>query len=240
MEGGTMQLSWQAALRGAGITILALLGGTILGVALGELVFNLLPGHSIMNPNPVHILTAALPATIGFLAGSALWGIWMGRLAQVRETRRMAIAGMLGFAPITIGLALLLNALEPIAVDQLGAQVPVHRLFTFFFVPMAFLIAGTSAFALGIGLRDRALARRLFWQVGLAAGLAFLVVNLLMESSGWVVGAPGAAERATMVTVLFVGDLGAAIVGGGVLGVLLARAQMEARGQVLPAAVSSR
>ena len=42
-----------------------------------------------------------------------------------------------------------------------------------------------------------------------------------MESLGWVVGAPGAAARATMITVLAAGNLGAALVGGGVLGAML-------------------
>ena len=38
-------------------------------------------------------------------------------------------------------------------------------------------------------------------RVGLTAGLAFLAVNLGMEALGWQVGGPGAAERATMLTV---------------------------------------
>ena len=38
--------------------------------------------------------------------------------------------------------------------------------------------------------------------MGLAAAATFLAVNLTMESSGMVVGAPGVAQRATMVTVL--------------------------------------
>ncbi|MDX1616803.1 MAG: hypothetical protein R3300_21020 [Candidatus Promineifilaceae bacterium] len=41
--------------------------------------------------------------------------------------------------------------------------------------------------------------------------MAFLVVNLVMETLGWVVGAPGAAARYTMLTVMFAGNLGAAL-----------------------------
>jgi hypothetical protein len=47
------------------------------------------------------------------------------------------------------------------------------------------------------------------------------VVNLLMEAAGWVVGAPGAAERATMLTVMFAGNLGAALAGGAVMAIRL-------------------
>jgi hypothetical protein len=69
-----------------------------------------------------------------------------------------------------------------------------------------------------MGLRDAALAISLLWRVGLAAALAFLAVNLAMEAAGWVVGGPRAAERFTMLTVMFAGDLGAALAGGAVLG----------------------
>ena len=219
-----MQINSRAMLYGASITILALFGGLIIGVALGNFVFNILPGHSILSPDPTHILLAALPAVTGFLAGSALWGILMGRCVGATNRKRMAFAGALGFAPITIVLALSLNALEPIAVEQFGAQFPIHRLFTFLFVPSAFLIAGVSAFALGIGLEDKQLARKLFWRVGFAAALAFLFVNMVMEMNGWVVGAPNAGARATMLTVLFAGNFAAAIVGGAMLGLVLSNA----------------
>lgn len=210
------------SLLGALYTILALFGGLLLGVVVGNVVFELLPGHSVTSLNPVHVVVAALPALGGLLGGSAVWGLLMGRLADADNKRRMALAGALGFAPITLALGILLQILEPIAVRQLGAQFPIHRLFTFFFVPTAFLIAGVSAWAIGLGLRDKALARQLAWRVSLAAAVAFLGLNLLMESFGWQVGAPEAATRFTMLTVMFVGDLGAAVVGGAMMGYTLA------------------
>lgn len=213
----------RAALYGALITLTTLFGGMLLGVAAGNLVFSVLPGHNILSPGPVHIFLSAVPALAGFLAGSALWGILMGRRAQTANRKHMALAGMLGFAPITLALGIALSMLEPLAVERLGAQFPIHRIFTFFFVPTAFLIAGTSAFAIGIGLRDTQLAFKLFSRVGIAAALAFLIVNVVMETNGWVVGAPNAGERATMLTVMFTGNLGAALVAGGVMGVLLTK-----------------
>lgn len=224
----------RAATLGAGITIVTLIGGLALGFLLGSFVFDTLSGHTFLNPNPLYIAAASIPALAGFIGGSALWGVGMGRLANARETKRMAIAGALGFAPITLGLAILLQILEPLAVDKLGALFPIHRLFTFFFVPTAFLIAGVSAFAIGIGLRDRALARQLFWRVGVTAVIAFVGVNLLMEANGWVVGAPGAAERATMLTVLFAGNFAAAIAGGAVMGLTLKRAEVPAQTELIP------
>lgn len=209
--------------QGATLTVVTLVGGLLLGVIVGSLVFNTLPGHSILTPNAIHISLAALPAFAGFLGGSALWGLGLGRMAGATNARRMALAGMLGFAPITLVLGLGLSAVEPYVVERLGALFPIHRLFTFMFVPSAFLIAGLSAGAIGLGLSDRPLAARLLWRVGLTAALAFLVVNLALEALGWVVGAPGAAERATMLTVMFSGNLAAAVTGGAVMGHMLAR-----------------
>lgn len=230
-------MSWhqvRAATVGAGITIVTLIGGLLLGFMLGSFVFDTLSGHTFSNPNPLYVAAAAVPALAGFIGGSALWGAGMGWLAHSREPKRMAVAGALGFAPIALGLAILLQILEPLAVDKLGALLPLHRLFTFFFVPTAFLIAGVSAFAIGICLRERALAQQLFWRVGVTAVIAFVFVNLVMEANGWVVGAPGAAERATMLTVLFAGNFAAAIAGGAVMGLMLARDKASAQTKWIP------
>lgn len=223
---------WRAARDGAWITITALLGGMVAGIVAGDIVFNLLPGHSINNPSPVHIAVAALPALAGFLGGSALWGIRMGRLAGTSNRKRMALAGALGFTPVTLAVTVGLGALEPIAVESLGAQYPIHRIFTFLFVPSAFLIAGVSAWAIGRGLQDATLANKLLFYVGTSAALTFLAMNLLMESLGWQVGAPNAEERLTMVTVLLASNFAAAVVGGAVMGLVLTRQSLVWRTQM--------
>ena len=209
-------------IQGALLTVLTLFGGLCLGSAIGFSVFEALPGHSIVSPSAVHISLAALPAFAGFLGGSAAWGVLMGRLAGRRDGRRLALAGMVGFAPITLTLGIGLSAIEPYVLEQLGAWLPVHRLFTLLFVPAAFLIAGVSAWAAGLGLGRRPLAWALLWRVGGAAALAFLGVNLVMEACGWVVGGPNAAARYTMLTVMILGNLGAALAGGAVMGAALA------------------
>ncbi len=214
---------------GAVITIFSLLGGLMLGLIAGAIVFESVSGHNFQSLDPIHVLIAAIPALAGFFIGSAVWGVLMGRLAHATDRRRMAIAGALGFAPITLGLAILLQVVEPIALERFGAVIPLHRLFMILFVPTAFLIAGVSAWALGIGLRDKAIVQALFWRAGLAAASAFLVINIVMESAGYVVGAPRAAERATMLTVLFVGNLGAAVASGAVMGAVLAQWRRLAR-----------
>lgn len=154
------------AFQGASLTVLTLFGGLLLGTAIGFGVFESLPGHSTLSPSALHISLAALPAFIGFLGGSAVWGWWMGRMAGSTETRRMAVAGMLGFAPITLVLGIGLSAVEPFVIEQIGALFPVHRIFTLMFVPSAFLIASVSAWAVGRGLRSQPLAYSLLGRCG--------------------------------------------------------------------------
>jgi len=207
----------RALLCGA-VTAMTYVVGMMLGVAAGDVAFNALPGHL---GEPVRSSLAALPAVSGLVLGSACWGVWMGRLAKHRETRRLAWAGILGLVPVTIACGVGLALLEPVATTGLGASVPIHRAFTLLFAPTAFAIAGVATLALGVGLRNRPLARRGWWRVALGAAVAFLVVDLVMDTLGWRVGAPGAAERFTMVTVLFVSALGAALTGGSMIGFAL-------------------
>jgi hypothetical protein len=192
------------AVSGAFLTLLTLVGGLLVGVVVGNVMFAALPAH--LN-DPLRIALAALPALAGMAVGSALWGVSMGRLGQYYERRRLAWAGILGFVPI--------------ALARVGAQIPLHRLFTLLFVPTAFLIAGAGGLALGFGLRQRRRAWALALRSGGAAALAFLLVNLLMEVLGWRVGAPRAAERFTMLTVLLISDLGAAVAAGAMIGITL-------------------
>lgn len=213
----------KAILQGAFLTVLTLFGGMLVGVVVGNLVFEVLPGHNPLQPGALQVTLAAIPAVLGILTGAASFGLAMGRLARVTSGWRMAWAGVLGFVPITIILSYGLLALEPFAVEKLGTVFPIHRIFTFLFVPTAFVVAGVSAGAIGLGLRDRALAWSLLWKVGLAALVAFLIVNLSMEALGWVVSAPDAAKRFTMLTVMFVGALAAALAGGGVMGRVLTK-----------------
>jgi hypothetical protein len=205
------------AFKGAYLTVITIFGGLLIGLVIGDLVFHLLPGHNLEDPDPVHIAVAAIPV----LVGGAAWGVSMGRLTCKTNIHRMALAGMLGFAPITITLVIGLSIVETISNSGFLSQISIHRLFTLLFVPAAFLISGISAWTMGFELQDRVLAKTLFWRVGLTAGGTFLLVNLGMESLGWVVGGPGAAQRLTMVTVLFLGNLSAALTAGGLMGIIL-------------------
>lgn len=215
-------------MQGALMTIFTLFGGLALGLFVGNGVFLALPGSQIAHPLPGHIAIAALPALVGLLGGGAAWGVLMARFAGRTDFRRSALAGALGFGPITLVVGLVLGLVEPPLVEQYGASTGIHRIFTLLFVPSAFLIAGISAWAVGRGTQDAGLSKSLFWKVGLVSAAAFLAVNLGMHAAGWVVGAPGAADRMTMLTVMGLGNIGAALAGGGAMAVQLAyRRQAE-------------
>jgi hypothetical protein len=213
-----------AALRGALVTALCLWGGLLLGLGIGIAVSGL-PMH--VPERTRNVLSALLALGIMFAAGGA-WGYAMGRQAGAGKIRRMAWAGMLSFAPSLILAALMLARLEVAIVERGGGpDLPVHVVFTLLFVPAAFLITGVGGLALGLAQGDPRLAGRMGLSAALAGGLAFLAVNVLMDAFGWRVGAPGAAERFTMITVMMVSNLGVALASGAVIGVLLRRHALQ-------------
>jgi hypothetical protein len=207
----------RAATLGAALTVLVLAGGLIASFLISSATFQALSGRV---PDSLTFTLAMLVFSASTLFSSALWGVGMAHLAQVPASRRVAWAGILGFVPITLLLIFGLQAAEPIVFRT---NLPLHRLFTVLFVPSAGLIASTSSLVLGWALGWGRAAPGLALRVGLTAALAFLAVNLGMEALGWQVGGPGAAERATMLTVLFVSNLGAALAGGAMLGMTLAQ-----------------
>jgi hypothetical protein len=101
--------------------------------------------------------------------------------------------------------------------------VSVHAVYTLVFVPATALIAASGAYALGQALRDWRFGIRLSLVAGVSAAVAFLLSALLMAALGWRVGAPRAAERATMLVVTAVGAAAAAILAGGAIGYVLSR-----------------
>ncbi|HJW91522.1 MAG TPA: hypothetical protein VJ436_12840 [Anaerolineales bacterium] len=211
------------------VTPLCLMGGVVIAILLGSLVFEGLPGHM---RETWRIASAVVVALSGLLAGGALWGLAMVGIHRTGNQRRTVLTSALGFGVTTILVGLVLTRLEILTVEQgSGPQLPIHRIFTLLFAPAAAVIAGVGAGSLGIGFMDRRLATRLALGSALAGGLAFLCVNLTMEALGWVVGAPGAAERATMLTVMFSGNLAAALVGGAVIGAVMTK--RKGRGQTM-------
>jgi hypothetical protein len=210
-------MTTRPAFRAAWLTAACLVGGLIVGVGLG-LVLSPFPDR-----RPVQYVLSGAVALAVIAAAGAIWGRAIGRLAGSADPRRMAWAGALGTGPIIVLTGVGLGLLEPIVVGRVAARgLAVHVGFTMMFVPAAFLVAAVGAGAVGVAMRDWALGRRLAIGAGLAAAVAFLAVDLFMDTIGWRVGAPGAAERATMLTVTGLGSVAAALVAGAWIGKVLA------------------
>ncbi len=205
----------RAAILGSALTALALDGGLMVSFMVGHVISQALEGRL---PSPLSFALTVIVSSASMLGGCAFWGVGMARLARIQVSKRAAWAGILGFLPITGLLALGLQTAESIVFS---INLPLHRLFTLLFVPSAGLIAGTSSLALGWALEWGRAAPALALRVGITAALAFLAVNLGMEVLGWQIGAPGAEERGTMITILIVSNLGTALAGGAMLGMTL-------------------
>ncbi|MEW5985570.1 MAG: hypothetical protein AB1791_02955 [Chloroflexota bacterium] len=216
--------------RGGLYTALFLVVGLVIGFFAGAGLEGSLPRHT---PATTRQVLAAVPVLLILVAASALWGRQMARLTGSAATRRMAWAGVLSYAPAVILVGFGLTLLEVALVEEgRGPDWPIHVVYTLLFTPAAFLIAGLGGLALGLANRSGRLAGRLFLFVGLAGGLAFLAVDLVMDALGWRVGAPGAVARVTMLTVTLVGDLAAALVSGTVLATLLSRHVRQGQPQI--------
>jgi hypothetical protein len=198
------------------LTAVILILGAILGLAAGGAINQMLPGNAT---DPIKLALTVLSAFAGMFVGGAVWGWSISRITKVAARRRMAVAGGIGFGLCALVVILTLGFLEDLVVEQhWGPQLPIHNVFTLLFGPAAAIIAGASGAALGFGMRDWAMAGRLAWMCAIGGGCAFLVVNLTLDGLGFRVGAPGAAERATMITTALLGNLAAAMAGGAVIG----------------------
>lgn len=69
-----LTVPYKILLRGASLTVITLFGGMLFGIIAGEVVFGALPGHNVINPEPLHITLAAIPALAGLLIGSGFMG----------------------------------------------------------------------------------------------------------------------------------------------------------------------
>ncbi len=206
-------------IQSAAVTPLYLIGSFFVGALFGDFVFFGLPGHF---NDAAKVSLAALPTLLCVIGGGALWGRAMARVAQARDAKRMMWAGALGYGPTVVLAGIGLTVLENLIVEQRrGPALPIHVVFTLLFVPAAFVVATVGALALGIGLKRRGLSVRLALGSGLAAGITFFVIDRLLDALGWRVGAPGAAERATMLTVMLTGNVAASVAAGALIGLLL-------------------
>jgi len=200
------------------VTAVSLMGGVIVGVGIGiGAMVNSLPFHA---PEQTLILLVSIP----IFGGGALWGSLLTRIHNLPNRMRATIAGSLSFGFGVIGAAILLGTLERVLVEQHRLPgVPIHVIFSLLFVPSTFLVTtlGCSAVLLASGNQTNWFRSAL--TTGLVASLSFLIMDLFLDTLGMRVGAPRAAESATMLTVAFLSSVAAVFSAGAILGRLLSK-----------------
>jgi hypothetical protein len=206
--------------KAAGITGLNLSGGMLLGLVSG-IAISQVPLHL---PRIDENLIAAIAAISVFYLAGRRWTAQMLRLTKFEPNKRIVRAGGLSFAGSIIAAGLSLAGLEGLFVQlRLGPSMPIHMLFGGLFVPATFVVVAVVSAILGAAIRNARTGLSLALRSAPVAALAFLLVWLGMDRIGYRVGAPGAEERATMVTVMMLGSLGASLAGGAALGTALVR-----------------
>lgn len=206
--------------RGGLAAMLFLTGGLPLVFGLAFLLSRL-PYHLDLFEAPLLGMALLVTVTAG---GGWLWGRSLARLTGRPEHRRLAAAAAGTFLAAVFGAAFVLGRLEVFLIEERGAgDLPIYVVFAGLFTFSSALVVALMGAAVGLALREGALARELALFGGLAGGLGFLVADVIQHLLGRVVGGPNAAATATMLTVMMVGHAAAGLAGGGVIAVRIWR-----------------
>ena len=206
--------------RSALATLVCLCGAVVPAFAAMGVVNRFLPALA-ERAGPVLFYVFVL---VFSMLGGWVWARVLARVTGRPDARRIAAGGALGFGlamPVALaGLTAAESELMRLAME--GREVPAHLAFGVLFAAAVFGVVGATTLLLGLGAGSAGAAARLALRCAGAATLVFMCVNLGFDLAGWRVGAPRAEERFTMLVVTAVGVVGAALVGGGVLGRALA------------------
>lgn len=181
----------------------SLIGAGVMAVVLQPLMA-LLP-DDIRQATQFPIISLAL-----FLFGG-LWARTLGRGMAVAPRRRMMLAGAFSHVALVLLAGVVLGRLEEDLVGAGNSPLPIHQLFTALFVPATALVCGGMSAAVGLAAGGRRLAGRLAWRGALAGAAAFFFANVIQDLLGRRVGGPNAAETATMISVMFIANICAAL-----------------------------
>ena len=166
------------------------------------------------------VVLGLLALIAGLLAIGALWGFGIALLNK-RHPRRLAAAGARHWGIPTIIFTLLLEGVNAFQNDlSLALNVSRHFIFTISFAFSALVISAVAIRGMVRALGRDELARRTGIYSGLASAVGFILVDLVMLSQGWELGR-WMGGRSIMLTVMFAGNLGAALAGGATMGWLL-------------------
>lgn len=208
-------LTARAAFWRGGLTaMLYLTGGLPLVFGLAFLLSRL-PYHIDLFESPVLGMALFVSVTAG---GGWLWGRSLAHLTGRPEVNALAWTTAGTFLAVVFSAAFALGQLEVMLIEEGGAAgAPVYLIFAALFTLSSFYVTAGVGAALGLALRDRALALDLAWRGGSAGAAAFLAADVIQHLLGRVVGGPNAEATFTMLSVMLIGHAAAALAGGGVI-----------------------
>lgn len=213
----TRGVAWRSGLAGLILQLSIIAAMLLLGLIQAGL-----PGHMARRLEDFGVYISLAALLLCCTLGGALWAWLLARSARVDAPRRMPWASGATYAAATVVAIVLLNAAELYFVEGPGRRLlPVHVVFMIVFTLAAGGVAGLTGLVMGLALRDRRLAWRLALYGGLAAGFAFLGAALVQDLLGRRVGGINAAATFTMITVMLVGNVVAAVAASGVIGAVL-------------------
>ena len=183
-------------------------------------------GNSI---NPTRVFPAdnyaliVVAMVVSYLCGGGLWGWGIAHMTKTNaKTMVKACALSWGiptfFVMISLGLSLT-------TITAFGYTLPFRYTYYYLliFIPLIGIVTGINAKVVSGKLGLQVLKNKIGMKVGIAAALGFLIVTLiLLVGFGWEVGRPQSGKYA-MLTILHYCNVGAALVGGSVLGRELAK-----------------
>ena len=183
--------------------------------------------------NPLRILPAdnyalaAIAAFSSYFSGGGLWGWGIARLTKTN------VKGLVKTTTLSWGLTTSIIAgslgASLTAITSFGYTLPIR--YTYYYLLIFFhliaLATCINARAVVNKLGFKELKNKIGMKVGIAAALGFLIVTLFLQfGPGWEVGRPQAGKYA-MLTLMHWSNIGAALVGGSVLGRELVRLNEE-------------
>ena len=209
------------------ITFIALMGLLTTVTLAGSIWLSLyLAGGNSINPSRIlpdnnTVLAAAMIAA--FLLAGALWGLGIALLKKT-DVKAMVKAcalswGLIPFVFIA-GLGFSLGA-----IFKFGNTINFryNYYYLMIFLPVIGIVTGINGWVVISKLGLKELRKKASINIGIASALGFLAVSLFLQFVlGWEVGYPVPGKYA-MLTLLHYCNIGAALVGGSVLGRELAR-----------------
>ena len=199
-------------------------GALYLGGAFPAIFVVLILAQQLLGHDQDGATLPTLMLAIGaLLAAGGLWGRSLARQAGAPRPRLLMAATAITFGAANLAAVMGLGVLEKVFVEHGRAgPIPIHVVFAILFSLANVAAVGLLALVAGTVMRGWRFGLRLALAAGPAAGTAFLLADGLQDLLGRRVGGPRAEATFTMLSVALIGNLVAAFVASGVIGLLLA------------------